>query len=65
MRWMILGMTVACLLGMGTIASASDKPGKTTKNEIWGFKVRYPNKWTVLQMSTKAANTGCPSSGYF
>ncbi|MDF1701123.1 MAG: hypothetical protein P1V36_08195, partial [Planctomycetota bacterium] len=32
---------------------AADKPGATHKNESWGFRVRFPDKWTVVNMSTK------------
>ena len=50
----LLGALLACaLLVTSAPADAADKPGKTYKNDVWGFKVRYPNKWITVNMSSK------------
>lgn len=41
------------VLAMGVPAWGDDRPGKYHKNDMWGFKVRFPQKWTVVHMSTK------------
>ena len=54
MRLMWAVLALGLFVGVAApMAFAADQPGSTHKNESWGFKVRYPNKWTVVNMSTK------------
>ncbi|MDA1195890.1 MAG: hypothetical protein O2894_11990 [Planctomycetota bacterium] len=53
LRYLVGCAFVLTLLAGGLPASAEDKPGEYHQNDTWGFRVRFPQKWNVVHMSTK------------